>query len=83
MRLNVKNVTSENDLQIQVESFYSGLDIKKHIEFLYDIPWKNQALTYESASLGNDDKISNYDIHDGDTISLAEEERRLSFRCSL
>lgn len=60
MLINIKTVTGSQDFQLDIAPFYTSLDVKKQIEFLYAIPSTNQFLISNSALLSDDDLISNH-----------------------
>lgn len=78
MRINVETLARQKDFKLELDPFYTDLDIKKQIEFIHDIPWRKQHLLYESAYIGDNDTLIDYDVQDGDTIHLVREGQKSS-----
>lgn len=70
MRIVIESLDKEKVFLLEAEPYYTGLTIKRKINYLYEIPWQTQLLSYESVAFKDDKTLSDYDVQDLDSIVL-------------
>ncbi|KAI9363291.1 hypothetical protein BD770DRAFT_381198 [Pilaira anomala] len=70
MRIVIETLDKEQVFLLEAEPYYTGLTIKRKINYLYEIPWQTQLLSYKSVAFKDDKTLSDYDVQDLDSIVL-------------
>ncbi|KAI8087569.1 hypothetical protein BDF21DRAFT_397223 [Thamnidium elegans] len=72
MQIEINQVPRIKTFTLEVESYYTGLTIKKKIEYLYDFSCDGYVLAYELIRIKDDCVLSNFVIEDGGNMNLVE-----------
>lgn len=73
MRIKINRVSdSKKKFALDIESYYTGLTIKKKIRYFYDFSCDEYILTCKSARFQDDNIPSDFDIKDGNTMNLID-----------
>lgn len=70
MLITIEAVPRGKKFVLEVEPYFTGLTIKKKIEYLYEFDCSEHVLIYNSFRLKEADIISDYSISNNDTILL-------------